>query len=250
MQEAESKITGPLQEKIMVILKNETLCGVDIMDRLRIRSPGTIYPVLDDLRSKQLVDYRVETSGPTRRKMYFLTSTGEHQIREHLSHSARTFCCDASLHMDGMLSNVKELVDIKPDYKILCTFEHDEVKKFLRGYDVTFSHDLDVPQRMYDLALCFLGVGCLIGKESADMSKYLRLLKRSLKNGGLLLAVEIEKTDNIFAKIFFEEIVGLKHFPGLEKSELKEILKKTGFDDVRVAVKSGLLYALSHNDKK
>lgn len=60
MQTTEVEITGPLQAKIMRILKDEALCGVDIMDRLNLKSPGTIYPVLKVLRKRGLVDYRVE----------------------------------------------------------------------------------------------------------------------------------------------------------------------------------------------
>jgi len=246
VQVLESGITGPLQTKIMMMLRDETLCGVDIMNRLRIKSPGTIYPVLESLRKRQLVDYRVEVSGATRKKIYFLTKTGKEQIKENLIRSARMFCCDASLHMKRILENVKGLVEIKPRQKILCTLEYDEVKRLLRGADVTFSYDLKVPPDTYDLALSLLGVGCLIGKESADITDYIVRLYRSLKKGGALLAIEIEKTDNMFARMFFEDIGGLKESPGLLKEELKSVLERIGFKNPQIIGKSGLLYALSY----
>lgn len=246
MEALESEITGPLQAKIMMILKDEELCGVDIMKRLNIRSPGTIYPVLEELRKRGLVNYRVKAAGATRKKIYFLTETGRQQIKEHLVRSARFFCCDVSLHIGKILEDMKGLVEIKRYQKILCTLEYDEVKCFLREADVTFSYDLNVPPNTYDLALSFLGVGCLIGKETADITEYVRRLYGSLKKGGSLLAIEIEKTDNLFARIFFEDIGGLKEPPGLQKEELQSILERIGFKATKVISKSGLLYAVSH----
>jgi DNA-binding PadR family transcriptional regulator len=245
MQTSESEITGPLQAKIMMILKDEELCGVDIMKRLNIKSPGTIYPVLEELRDRQLIDYRLESTGATRKKIYFLTSTGMEQLREHLVNLARKFCCDPSLYIKGILENMRVMVDIKQHQKILCTLEYDEVKRFLRGTDVTFSYDLSVPSDTYDLALSFLGVGCLIGKETAGVTDYVNRIYRSLRKGGSLLAIEIEKTDNMFARIFFEDIAGLKQLPGLQIEELEDILRRTGFKATEIRSRSGLLYALS-----
>jgi len=241
----EQEIGGPLQGKIMMILRDEALCGVDIMKRLHIRSPGTIYPVLEVLRNRRLVDYRIEQTGAIRRKTYFLTRTGKEQLKEELVRSARMFCCDASLHINKLLADMKDLVEIKRHQKILCTLEYDEVKRLLRGADVTFSYNMNVTPNTYDLALSFLGVGCLIGKEPADVTDYVSRLYRSLKKGGSLLAVEIEKTDNLFARIFFEDIAGLKESPGLQREELESILRRIGFKPTKVVGKSGVLYALS-----
>ena len=52
MQSSESKIIGTLLAKIMMILKNEELFGVDLMNSFNIKSSGTIYPVLGALRNK------------------------------------------------------------------------------------------------------------------------------------------------------------------------------------------------------
>jgi len=237
---------GPLQAKIMMMLSDEALCGVDIMKRLRIKSPGTIYPVLEVLRRKRVVEYRVEQRGAIRKKMYFLTKAGREQLREQLGRSARMFCCDLSLHINRILENMKELVQIKRHQKILCTVEYDEVKRFLRGADATFSEDLNVPPETYELAISFRGVRSLIGKKMTDITEYADRLFRSLKRGGSLLAIEIEKTDNLFARFFFEDIVGLKNAPGLRREELESVLRSAGFKPIEVTSKSGLLYAVSY----
>jgi DNA-binding PadR family transcriptional regulator len=246
MQASTSEITGPLQAKIAMMLKNEELCGVDIMGRLNIKSPGTIYPVLEELKNRQLIDYRLESKGATRKKIYFLTSMGREQLREHLINSARKFCCDPSLYIKEILTNINPMIKAKQHQKILCTLEYNEVKRFLRGADVTFSWDLRVPSDTYDLALSFIGVGCLIGKETADATDYISRIYRSLRKDGCLLAIEIEKTDNMFAKIFFEDIAGLKQLPGLQREELEGILKRAGFKATEIISKSGLLYAISN----
>jgi DNA-binding PadR family transcriptional regulator len=245
-----SKITGPLQAKIMLILREEALSGVDIMKRLRL-SPGTIYPVLSELRNKRLVNHRIEKIGTIQKKIYFLTDTGRQQIREYLVSSARMFCCDASLHLKRILQNVNELIEIKRDQKVFATLKNDEVEHFLASTDattsnITYSDNLNVPSNSYDVALSFLGVGCLMGNKILATVSYIRSLYKSLKKEGVLLAIEIEKTDNIFAKMLFQDIVGLKEMPGLERDQLNNALHRAGFTRIKVINKSGILYAISH----
>ncbi|MGD0643963.1 MAG: helix-turn-helix transcriptional regulator [Candidatus Bathyarchaeia archaeon] len=244
MQPTRSEIAGNLQAKIMMILRDEQLCGVDLMKRLRIRSPGTIYPVLDVLRKKGLIDFKVETAGTVRKKAYFLTNTGRKEIREHLTRSAR-FCCDTPTYITKIVEKARGLVEIKRHQRILCTLDYEEIRRFLKGADVTFSSDLKGPENSYDTALSFLGVGIIIGKENADITDYVKRLYKSLKRGGSLLAVEIEKTDNLFSQILFEDVFGLKEPPGLQTEELKSILEKNGFATTKVTSKNGLLYALA-----
>jgi len=245
VQTTEVEITGPLQAKIMRILKDDALCGVEIMGRLNLKSPGTIYPVLKVLRTRGLVDYKVEVLGATRKKVYSLTEAGGREIREGFIRSAKVYCCDASLLLNRTLKTIEGLVAIKRHQKVLCTLENDEVRRFLSSADVTFSYDLNVSPDTYDLALSFLGVGCFIGKETADITDYVGRLYKSLKKGGYLLAIEIEKTDNMFAGMFFEDVVGLKESLGLQKGELEGILERIGFNATQVTSKSGLLYAVS-----
>ncbi len=235
-------VTGPLQARIVMLLKDKPLCGKDMMKKLKLRSPGTIYPVLEGLRKRQLIDYQVESTGSTRKKMYVLTEKGRKHVRESLMSSARMFCCDASMHLHRILQDAKGQFDIKRHQKILCTLEYDEVKEFLRGADITFSSTLDVDPEQFDQALSFLGVGCLIGSERVDVNDYVTRIHKSLKKGGGLLVIEIEKTDNIFAKIFFQDILKLSELPGMRPEELDDVLTSVGFKTTKIVSKSGLLY--------
>ena len=95
------------------------------------------------------------------------------------------------------------------------------------------------------MALSFLGVGCLIGNETSDIANYVNQLYLSLKKGGVLLAIETEKTDNMFSQILFEDVFGLKEPPGLHPDELRAVLEKTGFTNLSITSKMGLLYAVA-----
>jgi DNA-binding PadR family transcriptional regulator len=243
MQPPKSEIAGNLQAKIMMLLREEQLCGVDLMKRLKIKSPGTIYPVLDALKRKGLIDFKIETKGATRKKIYFPTETGIQKTHDHLSSSVK-FCCDTTNHINKILKTVQDLIEIKRKEKILSTIDHDEIKRFLKGADVTYSNDLQVPASTFDKALSFLGVGCLIGNETSNIANYVKQLYMSLKKGGVLLAIETEKTDNMFSQILFEDVFGLKESPGLKQNELRVVLEKTGFTNLSVTAKMGLLYTV------
>ncbi len=244
MQPPQPEIAGNLQAKIMMLLREEQLCGVDLMKRLRIKSPGTIYPVLDVLRTKGLIDFKVETKGAVRKKVYFLTEVGTQKTRDHLTSSVK-YCCDTSEHVNKILEIVGGLIEINRKEKVLSTLDHDELKRFLKGADVTYSSDLQVSANTFDKALSFLGVGCLIGNETSDIANYVSQLYLSLKKGGVLLAIETEKTDSMFSQILFEDVFGLKEPPGLHPDELRAVLEKTGFANVSVTAKMGLLYAVA-----
>ncbi len=240
-------ISGNLQAKIMLLLREKQLCGIDLMKRLRLKSPGTIYPVLDSLRKKGLVDYKTETAGAVRRKVYFLTELGVKKTHDHLTSSVQ-FCCDTSNYVGKILNNVKELVHIKRNQRVLSTLDHAEIKRFLRAADTTYSTDLKVPAGSFDLTLSFLGVGCLIGKGTSDIADHISQLHSSLRRGGVLMAIETEKTDNMFSQILFEDVFGLQEPPGLSIDELKAVLERAGFIRVAVSAKMGLLYAVAQKN--
>ena len=98
---------------------------------------------------------------------------------------------------------------------MLSTLDHEELKRFLKGADVTYSSDLKVPASTYDTAMSFLGVGCLIGNDTFGITRCVNQLYMSLKKGAILLAIETEKTDNMFSQMLFEDVFGLKETPGL-----------------------------------
>jgi DNA-binding PadR family transcriptional regulator len=238
------EIAGNLQAKIMMLLREEQFCGVDLMKRLRIKSPGTIYPVLGALRTKGLIDFKVETNGAARKKVYFLTEPGTQKMHDHLTSSMK-FCCDTSEHINKILGIVKDLIEIKHKEKVLSTLDHDELKRYLKAADVTYSSDLQVPNGTFDKALSFLGVGCLIGNETSCIANYVKQLYLSLKKGGVLLAIETLKTDNMFSQILFEDVFGLQEPPGLQEDELRTVLAEAGFTSISVTTKMGLLYAIA-----
>jgi DNA-binding PadR family transcriptional regulator len=243
--DAEEMIAGPLQARVLLSLREEPICGVELLSRLHLRSPGTIYPVLDSLKEKQLVSYTTEEVGSTRKKVYFLTQYGSEQLHEYLMNIVRAFCSDVSQDFDRILVDLEELVQVKPQHKILCTLDNDNLRRILKGTNLFFSEDVSAIQGSYDIILSFLGVGCLLARESNEITNHLSILDRALKKNGILVTVEIEKTDNIFAGAYFEQLFGLKDPPGLDENELRAILEKEGFKDVRVKSGDGLLYSVS-----
>lgn len=249
MQTPQPEIAGNLQAKIMMLLKEEPLCGVDLMKRLRIKSPGTIYPVLDALKTKGLIDYNLQTAGATRKKTYFLTELGKQKIRSHLTNSVK-FCCDTSDYISKIVETVGGLVKVERRQKVLSTLDHPEVKRFLKGADATYSSDLNVPHGSFDLALGFLGVGCLLGAETADVAAFVNRLFLSLRGGGTVLVIEVEQSDNMFSQILFKDVFGLSDPPGLDRGGLEATLCSAGFGDVVVTCRMGLLYAVGKKSQE
>ncbi len=245
---SKSTITGPLQERILMLLNYKPQCGKDLMNELGLRSPGTIYPVLDELRKKNLIDYRQEASGSVRRKTYELTAKGKSYVRGSLLNSAKMFCCDASLYVDTILHDAREVIDVKRNQKVLCTVETESVRRFLSEADVTYTPEIEAITDMYDIILAFPGIGCMVGKENIALPSYLGTLCRRLKSGGSILVVEIEKTDNLFAKIFFQDIRKLKKSPGMSPEGLSNVLNSVGLKTIDIKRKSGLLYAVARKD--
>jgi DNA-binding PadR family transcriptional regulator len=238
-------ISGPLQEKIMILLRERSLCGKDLMNELGLKSPGTIYPVLEELRRKEMIDFQLETLGAIRKKTYDLTAKGKKYLRESMTSSAKMFCCDSSLYIETVLRDAKGIIDIRRHQKVLSTLDYVDLRRFLNGADVTYSTDVDDMGDRYDVILSFTGVGCLIGRTQKDLPQYFASLRSKLRKGGQLLVVEIERTDNLFATIFFKDIRNMSKLPGMSSKELEDILSKAGFNHVVISPKSGLLYGLA-----
>lgn len=242
LQNTEQVIAGPLQARVLVTLREEPICGVDLMDRLVISSPGTIYPVLDSLRTKQLVECRTEEIGAIRKKVYFLTQFGEEQLHEYLTTMVDVFCSDMHAHIDKILEQIRDFLDVSHHQKVLCTLDYEGVRQFLQETNVTFSHNLSEVDGPYDVIVNFLGAGCILKNSQDEISDYLMSLVELLQTSGMLVCIEIERTDNIFARFFFEKIFGLEALPGLEKEELENILDGVGFKDIQLIPMDGLLF--------
>ncbi len=239
------KLLGPLQIKIIMLLKEDNLCGVEIMEKLNIRSPGTIYPVLNLLKKNELIDYRIEISKSIRKKIYSLTSKGREQMKYHLIQSVRNYCCFSPQYLKIILEKTKDIITISQNQRILCTIESEEIRNFFKGSEVVFSSDLNVPPNTFNVALGFLGVGCLLGNGTIDAVKYLTHLHKCLKNNGWLLAFEIEKTDNFFANSFFKDLLGLNEPIGMTRNELEETIVSIGFSEIKIISRFGIIYAVA-----
>ncbi len=240
---SKSVVTGPLQERILLLLRKGPKCGKDLMQELRIKSPGTIYPALEELRKKGLISFEVEASGAVRKKNYQLTDLGKNRIRESLTSSARMFCCDMSLYLDRSMGDIRRMISIRKGQRILCTIEYEEARKHLAGADVTFCSDIEEAQGEFDVVLSFHGVEGLIRGEESSLRDHLMRVGDRLRPRGTLLLVEIEKTDNVFARILFEDVSGWGKLPGIDAEVARKALAVAGFANIRVDGRAGLLYA-------
>jgi DNA-binding PadR family transcriptional regulator len=238
-------VSGPLQERIMILLRERTLCGKDMMMELSIKSPGTIYPALEELKRKGMIDFNLEISGAIRKKMYDLTTKGKKYLHDSMTTSAKMFCCDLSLYVETVLRDAKGILDIKRHHKVLSTLDFIDLRGFLNGAEVTYISEPDKIVDQYDVILTFTGLSCLTGSGEKNLEHYFASLRPKLRKGGQILVVEIERTDNLFARIFFEDIRKMPNQPGMSSKELEGILTQAGLKNVTVTSKSGLLYGLA-----
>jgi DNA-binding PadR family transcriptional regulator len=83
------KVEGTLQGKILALLVEGPLAGSDLMKKLNIRSPGTMYPVLKLLREKGLIEYASERAPG--KKLYVLSEAGVLEMKKVLLGIGRGF---------------------------------------------------------------------------------------------------------------------------------------------------------------
>lgn len=228
-----------------MLLRERSLCGKELMTELRIKSPGTIYPALEELKRKGMIDFRLEASGAVRKKIYDLTVQGKKHLHDSMTSSAKMFCCDTSLYAETILRDAKDMIDIQRHQKVLSTLDLVDLRAFVNGADLTYASDADKISDQYDVILTFTGVGCLMGRKEGDLTKYFASLRPRLRKGGQVLVVEIERTDNLFARIFFEDIRKISKQPGVSVGELEAMILEAGFNEASVISKSGLLYGLA-----
>lgn len=238
-----ANVLGSLQLKVVLALRDDSLCGVDLMERLHLKSSGTIYPVLNTLRNKKYIDYNLESDGIVRKKKYFITDYGLSQIKDQLSDWS-SCCLRCSTTSERILNTLKDLYEFKTTDKILCSFKDNEIQNFLINYDVEYSNkDINKPDT-FDLIINFIGVGFLWGKENAELTTYVKSVYQSLRDNGKLVTIEFEKSNSVLAQILFVDVLGLQETAGLSIDRLNKILVETGFKDIKITPKEGLLYAI------
>jgi len=246
MEIPSSKVMGPLQTKVLILLRDRPMCGTELMEELGLCSPGTIYPVLHALKNKGFVEFVVERTGAARKKVYRLTGKGSEELNQALQSWTRLTCCDWSFYIKRFIDIINSRVVIQRGERVLCTLDAGLTEDWLREMDVTFPQDLkELPRNHFDKAISLIGVGTIINRYTADSLDYLSLLKRSLRAGGVLIALEIEKTDNLWAERYFTEVNGFKEHPGLTKDEFEKTLHGIGMKDVEVHSGSGILVSIS-----
>ncbi|GCC11401.1 transcriptional regulator PadR-like family protein [archaeon] len=246
MEFSETKIKGNLQSKVMLLLKEEPLCGTDLMKKLDINSPGTIYPVLHSLEKKGLIFFETERTGRARKKVYKLTEVGVKELNQMLTTWTRLTCCDWSFYIKRFIHVVNNYTVIKKGEKILCTLDADLTKEWLKEADVTSHFDLEnMKSNYYDKIISFIGVGTVMKRVETDAAYYLSRMQEALKEDGIMVALEIEKTDNLWAERYFVEISGFKEHPGMVRDEFESVLGKVGFKDILVYEAGGVLVSVS-----
>ena len=59
------------------------------------------------------------------------------------------------------------------------------------------------------------------------------------------MMVEIDKTENIFAEIFFKDVLGYGKVPGISNQELKDLLEQYNLNVITLHSWKGLLIGIS-----
>lgn len=90
MRHRHCKMKGFLSFLILWLIKKKNMTGSEITEELEQRkgsrpSPGTIYPVLKDLKKRGLLSN-------DEKKRYTLTKQGEEELALHLKSFFNTFC--------------------------------------------------------------------------------------------------------------------------------------------------------------
>jgi DNA-binding PadR family transcriptional regulator len=242
----DSKVEGTLQGKILAMLVEEPASGTDLMKKLNINSPGTIYPALKVLRENGLIEY-----APKRvpgKKLYVLSETGILELKKimlgigrgYFSRHLETY----SPHLLDVLSEM--MIEIKPGQKVLSTMLFEPIQRWLEKTDATFLPIFEEIHGNYDVILCgTVGTLMVYGWREDEFTNYLTNLLKRLTPGGTLITVDIEKTDNIFVDMFFKEVLGFQRVPGLSKEELRTLLINYNLEVRMILSRMGILVGVS-----
>jgi len=241
------RIEGILQSRVMVVLIEGPASGKDLMRKLNLSSPGTIYPVLKALRRDGYIE---KAPGWTRgRKRYILSDKGKEQIKIILlGIGRRYFAHYVDTYVSSVIDELKGIIPINSEKKALFVtmYEHEPVKQWLASTNITYIQIFETPTDTYDLIICCM-VGTLMasGWRTGEFSAYLSQIMKSLQSRGTLVMVENEKTDNLYVEIFFKEILGFSKTPGLLKEELRNLFESHNLRVKEILDWRGLLIGVS-----
>jgi DNA-binding PadR family transcriptional regulator len=239
------KITGTLQGKVLTTLIEGPSSGVDLMKRLNLSSPGTIYPVLKSLMNEEFIEYAPE--GIPGKKMYVLSEKGKEQLKFILLGLSRRFLTHyAEPYSQSFIDSWENLIEIEPNQKVLCTLDYKPIKQWLKNAVVTYLPVPEQPIGTFDHIICtMVGTLILYGWERNEIASYLSEIVKSLKPKGTLLIAEVEKSHNMFMEIFFKEVLGYGKVPGISKEELKDLMKSYNMNVKKMLSWKGLLVSIA-----
>jgi DNA-binding PadR family transcriptional regulator len=239
------KIDGTLQWKVLATFIEGPFSGSDIMKKLKLSSPGTIYPVLRILREKGLIEKAPEKVPG--KKMYILSKDGVQEIKKILLEiSRRYFSRYAGPYTSSLVEILSDVIEIDQYEKALSTLTYEPIKQWLKNTDATYLNIFETPPSAYNLVLS--GLVCTFmayGWKKDAFTLYLSSIVKSLQPGGTLIMVELKKTDNIIVKMFFKDVLGFSRVPGLLEKDLRDILESHTLKVGNVYRKSGMLISIS-----
>jgi DNA-binding PadR family transcriptional regulator len=245
LSNVELKIGGTLQWKVLATFIEGSFSGSDIMKKLKLRSPGTIYPVLRTLREKGLIESAPERAAG--KKLYVLSKDGVQEIKNILLEiSRRYFSRYAGPYTSSVVEVLRDVIELDHYANVLSTLTYEPIKEWLRNTDATYLNIFDTPPSTYDLVLS--GLVCTLmayGCKKDAFTAYLSSLVKSLQPRGTLIMVELEQTDNLIVSMFFQDVLGFSRVPGVSENDLRDVLKSYGVKVGNVYRKRGMLISTS-----
>ena len=244
-KEKRLEIAGSLQGRVMIALVDGASSGIELLKKLNLKSPGTIYPVLKTLRMEGFIELASEKV--PRKKMYVLSEKGKEQLKLILLGISRgLFANFLEPYAHSFVDVLESLIKLKPKQKVLCTLDYEPIKRWVQKADVSYLPAPEQPLSTYDVVYsAIIGTLILYGWKGDELKLYLSKLVKSLQPGGSLVMVEIDKTENIFAEIFFKDVLGYGKVPGISKEELKELLETYDLNVINLHSWKGLLISIS-----
>jgi len=242
------KHEGPLQLKVLLTLTEGPSFGTNLMKKLGIMSPGTIYPVLQILERKGLIEVKTIAK---KKKYYVLSEKGKQQIQNLLFDIGRKFF---STYLDPDLFPwiriLDETIRLTPNTRILSNIDYEPVRHWLSNMDVTYKQFLEEPERSYNFAITqIVATMILYDWRKEELSRYFSKIVESLEPESTMVMIEIEKVDNIFVKMFFRKVLGFTKVPGITETELKELIESYGLEVTSIKKEMGILICISKKPK-
>jgi DNA-binding PadR family transcriptional regulator len=221
----EVTIAGRLQWRVLMTFIEGPHSGAAIMRKLKLRSPGTIYPVIKTLREKGLIE-----SAPERvpgQKAYVLSENGVREIKKILlTISRRYFSRYTGPYTSAIVDTLREALTIERYPHVLSTLTYEPVKAWLQATDATYLQLFDTPPATYDLVLSGLVYTIMAyGWKKTAFTRFLTALIESLRPGGTLILVELEQTNNLIVTMFFKDVLGFTKVPGVSTEAVRAMLE-------------------------